>query len=254
MGVVGGRLATRVLTRLSPDGQGGLAQGIPSAYQNRSKMEVLLGPTIWDEIGGKTVVDFGCGPGIEVVEMAERGARHVIGLDLRKKWLDEAAELARRHNVADRCTFAQTWDGRTRADVIVSLDAFEHFDDPAEILRIFHEILKPTGSVLVSFGPTWYHPYGGHLYSIFPYAHVVFTEKALVDWRSTLPGKGVAHSFRQTGINQMTVSRFERLIETSPFRFASFEPVPIRKVRWAANRMLREFTTSIVRCRLVPKD
>jgi hypothetical protein len=82
----------------------------------------------------------------------------------------------------------------------------------------------------------------------------LFTEKALVKWRSTLPGKSVARSFRETGLNQMTVSRFERLIEGSPFKFASFEAVPIRKLRWAAFRMLREFTTSIVRCRLVPRD
>jgi hypothetical protein len=59
---------------------------------------------------------------------------------------------------------------------------------------------------------------------------------------------------RRTGLNQMTVSRFERLIGASPFKFESFEAVPIRKLRWAASRMLREFTTSIVRCRLVPRD
>jgi SAM-dependent methyltransferase len=92
--MVGGAVASRVLTRLSPNGEGGLAQGIPKAYQNKSKMEVQLGTTIWDDVRGKTVVDFGCGPGIEVVEMAEHGARHVIGLDHKQTWLDEAAELA----------------------------------------------------------------------------------------------------------------------------------------------------------------
>src|SRR5262245_27636172 len=185
MGIVGGTLGTRVLMRLSPTGEGGLSQGVPTAYQNRSKLEVLAGPSIWDEIRGKTVVDFGCGPGVEAVELAEHGARHVIGLDLRSFWLNLAAERARAHGVADRCTFAKRWDGRTQADVIVSLDSFEHFDDPAAVLTTFRQMLNPGGSVIVSFGPTWYHPYGGHLYSIFPWAHVVFTEKALVDWRST---------------------------------------------------------------------
>jgi SAM-dependent methyltransferase len=41
------------------------------------------------------------------------------------------------------------------ADIIVSLDSFEHFDEPAEILATMNRILKPTGSVLVAFGPTW---------------------------------------------------------------------------------------------------
>jgi SAM-dependent methyltransferase len=253
MGIVGGALAGRLLTRLSPTGEGGLAQGVPKAYQDKNKLEVLLGPSIWDHIRDKVVVDFGCGPGLESVDLAEHGARQVIGLDLEQRWLEQARERARQHGVDHMCTFAPTWDGTTKADIILSLDAFEHFDDPAEILKTFHAILKPDGSVLASFGPLWYHPYGGHLYSIFPYAHFVFTEKALVAWRSKLPGKGYATSFRETGLNQMSVARFEKLVADSPFTFASFEAVPIRKLRWAANRVLREFTTSIVRCRLVPR-
>jgi SAM-dependent methyltransferase len=255
MGVIGGTLAGHVLMRLSPDGEGGLAQGVPPAYRNRSKMEVLLGPGIWEELRGKTVVDFGCGPGLEAVEMVEHGARHVIGIDIDEldRWLERAVIHARERGVADRCTFAKKWDGHTRADVILSMDAFEHFEDPAGVLATFHDILKPDGSAIVSFGPTWYHPYGGHLYSIFPYAHCVFTEKALVGWRSKLPGKEAAHSFMETGINQMTIRRFEKLIAASPFEFASFEAVPIRRLRWIANKAVREFTTSTVRCRLVPR-
>ena len=253
MGIVGGPLASRMLARLSPTGEGGLAEGVPKAYENRSKLEVLLGPSIWDAIRDKAIIDFGCGPGLESVELAEHGARHVLGIDLRELWLKRAAEHARQHGVADRCTFAQAWDGRSRADIILSIDSFEHFDDPAAILKIFHEMLKPNGAVLASFGPLWYHPYGGHLYSIFPYAHLVFTEKALVEWRSRLPGKGPARSFMDTGLNQMTIAQFEKVVAESPFRFASFEAVPIRPLRWAANRLLREFTTSIVRCRLEPR-
>ncbi|HMF99455.1 MAG TPA: class I SAM-dependent methyltransferase [Vicinamibacterales bacterium] len=253
MAIVGGGLATRILMRLSPTGRGGLSQGTPKAYQNQSKLEVLLGPSIWEEIRDKTVIDFGCGEGIEAVELSEHGARHVIGIDLWDYWLWLATERARQHGVSDRCTFAPMWDGRTRADIIISLDSFEHFDDPAAILTAFQRMLKPDGSVIACFGPTWYHPYGGHLYSIFPWAHFIFTEKALVAWRSTLPNKSAVRSFRETGLNQMTIARFETLVEQSPFRFASFEAVPIRRLRWAATGLLREFTTSIVRCRLEPR-
>jgi len=253
MGIVGGPLASRLLTRLSPTGEGGLAQGVPKAYQNKNKLEVLLGSSIWDQVRDKVVVDFGCGPGLESIDLVEHGARRVIGLDLDERWLNKARRLARQRGVDHLCTFAPTWDGITKADLILSLDSFEHFDNPAEILKTFQRILKPNGSVLASFGPLWYHPYGGHIYSIFPYAHFVFTEKALVAWRSNLPGKGAVTSFRDTGLNQMTVAQFEKLVAASPFTFASFEAVPIRKLRWAANRLLREFTTSIVRCRLVPR-
>jgi SAM-dependent methyltransferase len=151
------------------------------------------------------------------------------------------------------CEFKQECDGTEQVDVIISLDSFEHFEDPAAILRLMHQILRPRGHVLASFGPTWYHPYGGHLYSVFPWAHCVFTERAMTNWRSSLPGKKKATTLLETGLNRMTVKRFERLVADSPFEFGSLEAVPIRKLRWAAFAALREVTTSIVRCRLVPR-
>jgi hypothetical protein len=48
----------------------------------------------------------------------------------------------------------------------------------------------------------------------------------------------------------MTISRFERTVAESPFRFTSLELVPIRLARLAHNRMTREFLTSLVRCQL----
>ena len=69
------------------------------------------------------------------------------------------------------------------ADVIVSVDAFGAFSDPAEVLRVMDRLLKPSGEVFISFGPTWYHPLGGHLFSVFPWAHLLFAEEALIEWR-----------------------------------------------------------------------
>ena len=54
--------------------------------------------------------------------------------------------------------------------------------------------------------------------------------------------------------NRITISRFEKLIEDGPFRFAAFEAVPIRRLKRIANRVTREFTTATVRCRLVPRE
>src|SRR5437867_8446147 len=134
---------------------------VPPAYVGRSKLEILFGRSIWDEIAGRTVLDFGCGPGLEAVEMAQRGATHVIGLDIREKWLTQAKTRANAAGVADRCIFEKTWS--EPVDVIVCLDSFEHFADPAAILRQMRALLKPGGRVLVSFGPPWGHPLGGHL-------------------------------------------------------------------------------------------
>lgn len=241
-----------LLKTISPVGQSTwMAEGVPPAYKNRSKLEVLFGPKIWNEVENKVVVDFGCGEGHEVVEIADHGAREVIGIDNYPPWFASAAERIANRGLNDRCTILESWRGAQGvADVIICLDSFEHFEHPAEILQTMHRVLKPGGCVLVAFGPTWYHPYGGHLFSVFPYAHLLFSERALVTWRGTLPGKEPKTSFLDAGLNKMTVKRFEQIVAESPFRFASFEAVPIRKLRRLAHRVSREFTTSIVRCRL----
>jgi SAM-dependent methyltransferase len=140
------------------------------------------------------------------------------------------------------------------AVVITAIDSFEHFDDPGEVLEQMRRLLKPSGCVLAAFGPTWYHPLGGHLFSVFPWAHLVFTEEALLRWRADFKTDG-ATRFAEVagGLNQMTIKRFERVVGQSAFRFAEFETVPIRKLRPVGNRLTREFTTAVVRCRLVAR-
>jgi SAM-dependent methyltransferase len=249
VGVIGGTLGYGLLRALSKEAPTALDG---SAYAQKSKLETLLGHTFWHEINGKVVIDFGCGTGHEAIEMASRGAGEVIGIDIQEHFLAEARQHAAALGVSDRCTFAQ--QPPRLADVIVSVDAFEHFTDPDAVLRSMHTMLKPEGAVLASFGPTWYHPLGGHLFSVFPWAHLVFTEKALIRWRSDFRSDG-ATRFEEVagGLNRMTIGRFERVVAKSPFRLASLDTVPIRGLERVHSRATREFTTAVVRCRLLPR-
>jgi SAM-dependent methyltransferase len=249
MGVIGGALGVALLKLANRNGAAERSE-VATAYIGRSKLEVLLGARIWEATRGQEVLDFGCGPGQEAVEIAERGAKHVIGVDLRQKWLELGAEHAAARGVNDRCTFAREW--HEPVDQIVSLDSFEHFADPAAILAHMRRLLKPGGRVLAAFGPTWYHPLGGHIYSVFPFSHLVFSERALVRWRSLHKSDG-ATTIAESGLNKMTIRRFIALVEASPLRFARFELLPIRPLRWIANRLTREFTTAAVRCELVAR-
>lgn len=234
-----------ILKRISPAGRDCMV----GAYTHESKL-ALLGDEVPGKIADKTVIDFGCGEGSESVEMAQMGARRVIGVDIREEVLETARRRARDSGVEDRCYFTTT--PNERADVIVSLDSFEHFGDPAGTLRTMNSLLEPNGEVIASFGPTWYHPLGGHLFSVFPWAHLIFSEAALLRWRSSFKADG-ATRFSEVagGLNQMTIGRFEKLIAASPFKLADFELVPIRLFRHFNNRLTREFTTAIVRCRMV---
>jgi SAM-dependent methyltransferase len=250
VGIIGGELGYRLLRRISPAGGEGGCDG--SVYEGRSKMEVLFGPGIWDELRDRVVVDFGCGEGAEAVEVAEHGAARVIGVDLRESVLAAARHRAERAGVAGRCRFTTRAD--EPADVVLSLDAFEHFADPAGVLRVMRGMLKETGRVVAVFGPTWYHPLGGHLFSVFPWAHLVFTERALIRWRSDFKTDGATRFGEvEGGLNQMTIGRFERLVGESDFEVERLEAVPIRRLAWLANPLTREFTTAVVRCRLRPK-
>jgi len=250
MAIIGGSLGYNLLRRISADGENSYCDG--SSYQGVSKLEKLLGHKIWEEIKDKVVIDFGCGDGEDTVEVAARGATKVIGIDIRERALAKARQTALARGVAERCTFATQTD--QKADVILSLDAFEHFDDPAAILRIMRKLLKDDGCVIAVFGPTWYHPFGGHLFSPLPWAHLIFTEKSLIRWRSDFKTDGATRFCEaEGGLNQMTIRRFEEIVGASDFKFAEFESVPIRKIHFLANRLTREFTTAVVRCKLVPR-
>jgi hypothetical protein len=68
------------------------------------------------------------------------------------------------------------------SDIVVAIDASEHFGDSGGILRTMERLLKADGQVVATFAPTWYNPLGGHLFS-FSKGHLLFSEQALIRWR-----------------------------------------------------------------------
>jgi SAM-dependent methyltransferase len=243
-------LQYRILRKISPGVPPATVDG--ASYEGRPKVGVLLGDDFLKMIQDKTVIDFGCGEGAEAMDLARHGAKRVIGLDIRPQALERARNRAIAAGLDDRCEFASSTN--TKAEVILSLDAFEHFADPAAILDIMHSLLDPNGCVIVSFGPTWYHPLGGHLFSVFPWAHLIFSEAALIRWRADLRNDGATRfSEVDGGLNQITIARFERLVAASKFRMETLETVSIRALRPIHSRLSREFTTAVVRTKLVPK-
>lgn len=249
--LIGGELGYRVL-RTFPTPRTWTSRLTAATIPTPGKLEAYWGPGVWDELAGCTVIDFGCGTGGDTVEMARRGARRAIGIDIVPQALDVARRAAERAGVADRCVFAA--EAAEKADYILSIDSFEHFAAPAAVLATMAGCLNPGGRALVSFGPPWYHPYGGHSFSVFPWAHLIFSERALLRWRSRYCEDGATrfHEVRG-GLNQMTVGRFERLVAASPFRVIEFDAIPIRPARLLHNRLTHEVFTSMVRCKLERK-
>jgi SAM-dependent methyltransferase len=243
MAVIGGRIAGLILSRYEWN-ETAVSQG----YEGMGKLAALFDPATLARLRGKTVVDFGCGRGQEALELARGGAAEVIGLELRDELIAKAqADLAK--SGIRNCTFLKHYDGK--ADVVLSVDAFEHFDRPDLVLEEMTRLLKPDGFVLFSFGPPWYHPRGGH-FPLFPWAHLILTERSLMKWRSGYKTDG-ATRFGEVagGLNQMSLRRFERLVAASRLKLETFEPVPIRAAHPLHCRLTSEFLTSVVRGTLV---
>ena len=92
----------------------------------------------------------------------------------------------------------------------------------------------------------------GHLFSVFRWVHLIFSERALIRWRSHLREDG-ATCFSEVagGLNQMTIRTFEELVRQSPLELTELELVPIRQLAPIATQITREWTTAVVRCTLV---
>lgn len=213
----------------------------------------LFGSRIVAELQDKIAIDFGCGTGGYAINMARLGARQVIGLDIREEVLTTAQQAAEAAGFGDRCLF--TTGTEIQADLVFSISAFEHFADPADILRKMDGMLLPGGRVWIHFGQTWLHPWGGHGLSVFPWAHLIMSEAALMRWRGDYRHDGaLRYDQRADGLNRMTLARFEKLVQASPFRFVEFETIPIHALRLFATGWTREFTTSVLRCVLARRE
>ncbi len=251
--LIGGTVAYQILCWIAPPST--LSRHAnPSAHREvvHSILESYFTPAEWAAIAGKTVVDYGCGTGGDAFALLRRGAAHVIGVDVREWIIGQARENAQAAGLADRCTFLLGRDTQgVQADAITCTDVMEHVDDPDEALRDMARMLKPGGTVYISFCSPWYHPRGGHLFSVFPWAHLIFTEKAMIRWKHAVTPNSTAKCYRDTGLNQITVQGFLRVLERCRFGVVELKVMPIRALRWLHNRLTREFTTSTIRCRLV---
>lgn len=248
MGIIGGQIGYEILRFLAPRYKN-TNNTEETPEQVDTKLELFFGANFWTLIKNKVVIDFGCGAGNQSVEMAKRGASKVIGIDIRSNLMEHGRRSAKQLGLSERCEFRTATD--ELADIIVSIDAFEHFSDPAAVLERMSTLLRPNGYVLAAFGPTWLHPYGGHLFSVFPWSHLIFTETAQIKWRADFKTDG-ATKFSEVagGLNQLTISKFEQFVANSPFSFERMETVPIKGVGFFKTKWFREIGTSIVRCKL----
>lgn len=216
---------------------------------NRLSLDKIFSADFPKKVENKFVVDFGCGHGKDTETMAEWGAKLSLGLEIRDELVKENIARTKLPN----CTFATSLSPelQEKADLIISIDAFEHFDKPDQMLKIMFSCLRPGGEAYISFGPTWYHPNGGHAFSVFPWSHLLLTENALMRWRNQFYHDG-ATRFHEVagGLNKLSIAQFEKLFKESGFIIDELDCKPIKGKKWLQVLLGREFTTSMVAVRL----
>ena len=110
---------------------------------------------LWGDHSEHTVLDYGCGPGNDLVGFLVHGhAREAIGIDASQTALDLAASRLALHGltatllkVSDDVPVVPLPDGSV--DHIYCQGVLHHVSHPAEILAEFHRVLRPTGDAVV---------------------------------------------------------------------------------------------------------
>jgi SAM-dependent methyltransferase len=248
--------------------------------QAQERTEVMLAlfrrpPTV----GGKTVLDLGCGLGGAVAHCAARGAERVLGLEI-----DPARARAAHRHIQQRDLSGTAWvvigdaarpPFRSESfDLVMAIDTLEHLVEPDRALQACSRISRPGGTILMQFMP-WYSPWGAHLWEWIrlPWIQLWLPRPCLlaavreidrvrqVNARRPQPIRVDWHDDRDPAhVRKLTVARFERSLgrleacveqlTRLPIGFRAWRPVAGVLNGLVALPVLRELLTGLVLCML----
>jgi SAM-dependent methyltransferase len=186
------------------------------------------------QMENKSVCDFGCGVGYQSVALAHAArAGKVLGVDINPRRIKEAKKFSKQFLGGKYARNIEFSDGiepyhKGKYDAVISQNSMEHFPYPAGTLKQMKLLLKPTGRIFITFGPPWYAPYGSHMqfFTNLPWVHMLFPEKVIMKVRKLYRSDGAErYEEVESGLNKMSVAKFERLIKESGMKivFKNYE-------------------------------
>ena len=194
-------------------------------------------------------LDVGCGMGEMSLALAQRGCRHVTGIDKDSYYIEIAKRFAGKMQLQDRVTFecmnAHDIPNERKYDVVLSHEMMEHVERPGDFLRRIDGVLESRvggrgGRIILAFGPLFHSPFGDHTNRFFiiriPWSGVLFSESAIMRLRREFRRPvDEAESFEdmREGLNKMRFSEFLRYVEEMGWRRERLIVNPQLK-RWPA--------------------
>jgi 2-polyprenyl-3-methyl-5-hydroxy-6-metoxy-1,4-benzoquinol methylase len=108
-------------------------------------------------IEGYSFLDVGCGTGRYALELARRGARQVVGIDIAEKMVRVCEARAREQGVSERCGFVVgdlvAYSPASRLDIGIGIGLFDYVRDPLPVLSKMHAAVKDRA--IMSFPRLW---------------------------------------------------------------------------------------------------
>jgi len=178
----------------------------------------------WTRFGGKAnfrgqvVLDVGCGQGSLCLDMARRGAKKVVGIDIDGPVIEFARRNLQSHYpewqsvVSFECCKLDALPDNT-FDLVVSKDAFEHVLDLRGLLAGIRQCLKPGGRLYAGFGPLYKSPNGYHTRTHFglPWGHLLIPRSWQLSWVNR-GKKGLIKSLSELDpLNEFAFADYERI-------------------------------------------
>lgn len=122
---------------------------------------------------GAHIFEAACGDGMMGVALASYG--HEVLLNDLEDWRERRAR-ALPFAQEDLCASGPAHE--CSFDAVCSYNSFEHFSDPAAVLRALLRMCRPGGFVDLEFGPLYSSPWGLHAYRALrmPYPQFLFSE------------------------------------------------------------------------------